>query len=275
MKNKLRLRYLLAVCLFSVPVKNAYAITKPTTDVTISANLDPTAEIESLPRDNLNLMDVFYASAFDIPVRTFNSAGLVSFIYLYFLHTDTTTWEVRAYNYPRRHDDEIVPPVLIGWKTFKTESSKGEETKVQFTLTPEWGVPIKFALNLTSSSAYRSLYKVSITPESPAKDCAESESTLPKRISSWTTGLIETNPSCTGKAETFVVTSQDLADRAIQAGQCFQQGKVSAKKCRQCFDQASLPLRQKFDGVLFRGMLARAYENIKRQRNTFCGNNKS
>ncbi len=68
--------------------------------------------------------------------------------------------------------------------------------------------------------------------------------------------------------ERFAATSGEIADRALELKNCSE--KTTRQSCNACYRSAKAPLRNRFFGKIFHGLLANAIQLIEEQRKEVC-----
>lgn len=68
--------------------------------------------------------------------------------------------------------------------------------------------------------------------------------------------------------ERFAATSGEIADRALELKNCAS--KTTKGACNACYQSAKAPLRNRFFGKIFHGLLANAIQLIEEQRKAVC-----
>ena len=114
--------------------------------------------------------------------------------------------------------------------------------------------------------AYRPLSAHALNQECvAAQDCVDNG--LPLTVNS----CLEQNPTCSGeKSDRFALSAGVLADRAIALKNCESKQFSSQKRCLACFTKATRPLRSRYDGSLFHGLLGTATRLVQYRWVTYC-----
>lgn len=78
--------------------------------------------------------------------------------------------------------------------------------------------------------------------------------------------------SCSRSSTQFALTATELADRAIAYARCNRE-KVASRKslCNTCYRVAKAPLRARYKGDLFKGILGQAVRIVELKRVAVCG----
>ena len=84
-------------------------------------------------------------------------------------------------------------------------------------------------------------------------------------------GCYTSNPACTSaNHDKNAVTADEIAQRAISARKCDTRTFTRRSSCGQCYRAAALPLRFRYDGALFHGILAYATKIIQSTMHEKC-----
>ena len=97
----------------------------------------------------------------------------------------------------------------------------------------------------------------------------EVQSCIDSGVSSLKTSCVATYPdySITNQ-DVFALTATEVAERATKDTNC--SSKTSKIACNLCYQKAKQPLKIRFDGKIFHGLLKQATKIIEEQRKTTC-----
>lgn len=105
--------------------------------------------------------------------------------------------------------------------------------------------------------------------------CAELQACVDDGVSSTLASCQTSNPTCdlnqfatNRTSDRFGVSSGAVADRAIELRNCAS--RTTKRACNACYQAAKAPLKNRFFGRLFRGMLANAIQLIEAERKATC-----
>lgn len=99
----------------------------------------------------------------------------------------------------------------------------------------------------------------------PVADCVTNG--LPAVIDS----CYAATPACVStNHDKTVVSAEQIANRAIAARQCDTKTFTTKGRCQLCFRTAQLPLRARYDAVLFHGLLGYATRIVENAMHTKC-----
>lgn len=97
------------------------------------------------------------------------------------------------------------------------------------------------------------------------QDCVDNE--LPITVNT----CVEQHTSCSAEnSDRFALSAGVLADRALALKDCETRQFSSKKRCLACFGNATRPLRHRYDGSLFHGLLGNATRQIQYRGVTYC-----
>lgn len=99
--------------------------------------------------------------------------------------------------------------------------------------------------------------------------CQSLQVCVDSAVTSNLTSCASSNPTCTFKSiDKFAVSAKQIARRTIDNGRCTKRTIKGA--CNACYNIAKIPLRIRFRGDIFRGLLAHAVTLIEQERKSFC-----
>jgi hypothetical protein len=126
----------------------------------------------------------------------------------------------------------------------------------------------------TATSAPTASATVTVTPGTPVPTvapCASVQSYIETQVPAVVTASASSFPACTVKPERFVVTAGQLATRALALRRCDQPSALRSRlACSLCYERAKNPLRVRYKGELFRGLLSTAVKAIEEQKKAVC-----
>lgn len=112
---------------------------------------------------------------------------------------------------------------------------------------------------------------VTATPTQTATPsaCENVQSCVDTGVSAERIGCTGSNPTCTyKKIGRFAVSATELAERAVLRKNC--RNRVRKVGCNACYALAKEPLKSRYDGTLFHGLLANAVSIIEKERKSRC-----
>ncbi len=138
---KSQMLFFLACLLLLIPC-SVSAQTLPTARVTISGNLDPTAEMRGLPVDTSSFSGLAAKSSFSVIVDLRDSKQATHSVTIYFYHTAVNAWTARAYVDAAELGGMSGMPALLGEREL-TFSGNGARAGVvpasDISASPTWG----------------------------------------------------------------------------------------------------------------------------------------
>lgn len=262
------------VLLFNLAVNVFEAVAEvATTEVKVSGNLNSNSKIVDLPKgfDLSNFLDVSSITSsanFVAPFWVSDSVGDTHKILLTFFHNSSTSWVVMAY---MDGGDILQVPgkaVTLG-KAFleipSPEKAVSSTIPINLFWTETKRVRILLNLEFFSFDNKSIVEKIEITPNS----CVEMNMAVNYAVET-TAATYQLSDSCSSKLKSYVVTADQLADRAIKAMKCDTRKFLTRKECNQCFVTAAAPLKQKFDKSLFNGLLSKSNLLIAKKKEVVC-----
>lgn len=102
--------------------------------------------------------------------------------------------------------------------------------------------------------------------------CSDVQACVNQGLTQLVSSCKAASSACTQSPTVFAVTATDIADRALADGRCTSQKVLSKKsRCNACYRAAKAPLRARFGGRLFKGLLAQSVRLIEARRVVACG----
>jgi hypothetical protein len=113
------------------------------------------------------------------------------------------------------------------------------------------------------------VFALTPTPTPTPSACQNLQACVSSGVSATLTSCIADNSACTFKKPgKFAVSASDLSERSIVSSKCRNKTKKSA--CNLCYNLAKIPLKSRYDGSLFHGLLAQAVSIIESERKSRC-----
>ncbi len=105
----------------------------------------------------------------------------------------------------------------------------------------------------------------------PSADCETVQSCIDAGVQSSILGCFAATPTCTQKNhDNFAVSASTLAARAVATKKCDTKTFTKRGACNVCFAAAKEPLRDRFYGKLFHGLLAQTVKEVEQLRRAKC-----
>lgn len=254
--------------IFSLAVSVCAAVADSgTTEVQISGNLDAGSDIIAAPPSYPLFSSIYNVATFVAPVWVSSSSGYPYQILFAYFHTAVNGWTVIAFLASPGVSIGFFDPIILGSLNFTTHKD-GEVTPSEFVIKPNGpnatskGILVK--QNLSSFDNLSLVERIKLTPNS----CPVGEFVVTESIEA--TKQKYESFSCSNPYESYVITSKQLAERAIKSKNCDTKKFRTKKECRECFNLVALPLKQKFDEKLFNGLLAKARIRVFEQKGIIC-----
>jgi len=109
------------------------------------------------------------------------------------------------------------------------------------------------------------------TPTATPNPCLDVAACVYETVPQTVTTCFSATPTCTDTNQRqFAVTAEQLAELAIENKKCRTTSFKTRGRCNECFQKAKFPLRDRFYGKLFKGLLGRAVTIIEAERKTTC-----
>lgn len=212
-------------------------------------------------------------ATFIVPVLVSDSTGKPREVLLSFFHISTSSsangWSVIAFVNGKEVSQRSGKPIAVGSTDFATNIN-GEATDLTFVTLLDWTGArrsnITFNLKFTSFDNKSLVDQIDVGPNS----CLIMESVVNYSIEAIARTYKAHGRSCGGSVGSYVVTSQQLADRAIELNGCKTRKFSTNRECIRCFELAAVPFKQKIDKTLFLGLLGKVRLNILKQRENTC-----
>ena len=134
-------------------------------------------------------------------------------------------------------------------------------------------IPLSFVFSIAAAQTPEPTATVAatatVTVTSTPSACANLQTCVDNAVPTVIASCGASNPGCTSaKTEKYAVSAGQLARRAVDTRKC-KDKKVRAA-CNVCYQVAELPLRLRFQGDLFKGLLAHTVTLIEQERKATC-----
>jgi chitinase len=124
----------------------------------------------------------------------------------------------------------------------------------------------------SSSVSSASSSSVSATPTPTPSPCQIVAECVYDNVPPSVASCFSSTPSCTSNNQRqFSTTAEQLADSAIENKKCSGRTWRRRELCNLCYNQSKAPLRDRFYGKLFKGLLAQATKIIDTRQKAICG----
>jgi hypothetical protein len=104
-----------------------------------------------------------------------------------------------------------------------------------------------------------------------SEECQTVQACVADQVPQIVSSCAQTTPTCISKSnDRFALTADVLADRAVKRLKCDTKTFKTTRACNICFETAKLPLKSRYNGILFHGMLATAVSIVEDTRKEIC-----